>query len=219
MDRRHPEVPQNPQPEEMQEEEVEMKPDTVFRADTIPPLVFERMKGKSLPKNAEIQVSDLRYLQLSYFDYAGNACTGEMVCHKAIADDLVAIFRRLFLEGYPIAGMRLIDDFDASDDASMAANNTSCFNYRQVSGSQVLSRHARGLAVDVNPLENPFVQGDKVDPPAGAEFVDRSKDFPHKISQGDLCYKLFTERGFIWGGNWRSVKDYQHFEKKLAVSE
>ena len=199
--------------EETPETQIEERLDTVFQASAIPPEILERMKGKSLPENALVSVADLRYLQLSHYDYSGEICEGEMVCNKAIADDLVQIFRQLFLEGYQIASMRLIDDFDGSDDASMGANNTSCFNYRVVAGSTKLSKHARGLAVDINPIENPCVRRNRVDPPAGVDFKDRSKPFDHKLSPNDLCYKLFAAHGFTWGGNWRSLKDYQHFEK------
>ena len=95
----------------------------------------------------------------------------------------------------------------------MAADNTSCFNYRPKTGMRELSKHALGLAVDINPLENPYVRSSRVCPAAGATYADRTKDFPHKIDRNDLCYKLFRERGFTWGGAWRSVQDYQHFEK------
>ena len=109
---------------------------------------------------------------------------------------------------------RLIDDFDGDDVRSMEANNTSCFNYRTKTSGSSLSAHARGMAVDVNPLQNPYVKGEVVEPAAAAEFADRSVDFAHKITDDDLCCRLFRSRGFQWGGAWNSVKDYQHFEKK-----
>ena len=101
---------------------------------------------------------------------------------------------------------------------SCEANNTSCFNYRQVVGSSSLSKHALGLAIDINPLYNPYItyNGDgsaNVYPENAADYVDRSKEFPYKIDENDLCYKLFTEHGFTWGGHWNNVKDYQHFQK------
>ena len=183
----------------------------VFSAMEIPDSVFERMKGRSYPENASIPLSDLRYLRLSYVDFEGGHRHGEMVCNKVIADDLVAIFKALYEASYPIASIRLVDDFDGSDAASMAADNTSCFNYRSVPGTKELSRHSRGMAVDVNPLENPFVRSRGVLPPEGAEYADRSRDFPHKIDHDDLCYKVFRSHGFSWGGDWAGRKDYQHF--------
>ena len=96
----------------------------------------------------------------------------------------------------------------------MLADNSSCFNYRVVAGTKHLSRHALGMAVDINPFENPYIRPNgQILPPEAAEYVDRSKDFPHKIDREDLCYKLFREHGFTWGGAWVHSKDYQHFQK------
>ena len=185
----------------------------VFTSQPVPEAVEARMRGVSYPDDAEVRLSDLRYLQLSYIDFDGNSPVGEMICNKAIADDLVAIFRELYEARYPIRSIRLIDDFNGDDEASMAADNTSCFNYRRKTGMRELSKHARGLAVDINPFENPYVRPSRVRPAGASAFADRSKDFPHKIDKDDLCYRLFRAHGFSWGGTWRSVRDYQHFEK------
>lgn len=185
----------------------------VFASQPIPEEVETRMRGRSLPANAKISMNQLRYLTLPYYDFDGNIQKGEMVCNKAIAHDLLCIFRALFSQAYPIYSMRLVDDFDADDEASMQANNTSCFNYRYISGTRILSRHAYGMAVDINPLQNPCIRGKQIQPSTAEEFVDRSKDFPHKIDKDDYCKKVFTSYRFRWGGNWRRMKDYQHFEK------
>ena len=185
----------------------------VFTAQPVPEAVEARMRGVSYPEDAEVKLSDLRYLRLSYVDFEGKDQVGEMICNKAIADDLVAIFRELYEARYPIRSIRLIDDFGGDDEASMAADNTSCFNYRKKTGMRELSKHARGLAVDINPFENPYVRPSRVRPAGASAYADRSKDFPHKIDKDDLCYRLFRAHGFYWGGTWRSVKDYQHFEK------
>ena len=171
------------------------------------------MRGVSYPDDTEVKLSDLRYLRLSYVDFEGVDQIGELVCNQAIADDLLAIFKALYEARYPIRSIRLIDDFGGDDEASMAADNTSCFNYRRKTGMRDLSKHARGLAVDINPFENPYVRPSRVRPSGAAAFADRTKDFPHKIDKDDLCYRLFREHGFSWGGTWRSVQDYQHFEK------
>lgn len=185
----------------------------VFVSQPVPIDIRRRMLGKSLPDTTKISFTQLRYLTLPYYDFDGNIQIGEMVCNKAIADDLLHIFRTLFSEAYPICSIRLVDDFEASDEASMEANNTSCFNYRYVEGTRRLSRHAFGKAVDINPLQNPFVRGSRIRPVTATDFVDRSKDFPHKIDKDDLCKKVFTSYGFRWGGNWYRMKDWQHFEK------
>ena len=189
--------------------------DTGFSADTVPAAVKQRMLGRSYPEEgARIDFSELRYLRLRYYDYSGQVRKGEMVCNKAIAADLLHIFKELYKARYELASVRLIDDFDGDDARSMAANNTSCFNYRTKTSGASLSAHALGMAVDINPLQNPYVKGEVVEPPEAADFVDRSADFPHKITADDLCCKLFRARGFQWGGAWNSMKDYQHFEKK-----
>ena len=113
--------------------------------------------------------------------------------------------------------MLLIDEYGAEDSLSMADNNTSAFNYREIAGSSRLSKHAKGLAIDINPLYNPYVkqtgEGEAVvSPLEGAAYADRAQEFPYKIEEGDLCCQLFGAHGFIWGGSWNSVKDYQHFE-------
>ena len=188
-------------------------PDTVFAAMPIPAEVEARMRGVSYPEGATVPLDDLRYLRLSHIDFEGTVRTGEMVCNRAIADDLIDIFRQLYLAAYPIRSIRLVDDFGGSDDASMEADNTSCFNFRKAVGLRRLSRHAEGMAIDINPLENPYVRGQIVRPASAKPYADRGKDFPHKIDRTDLCYKLFREHGFSWGGAWRSARDYQHFEK------
>lgn len=186
----------------------------LFISQPVPLDVQARMQGCSMPDNATLSFEQLRYLTLPYHDFNGFVRKGEMVCNKAIAKDLLFIFRALFSRAYPIYSIHLVDDFDADDEASMQANNTSCFNYRTVAGTNTLSRHAYGMAVDVNPLQNPCVRGNIIQPATATAFVDRKKDFPHKIDEKDFCKEVFISFGFQWGGNWRSVKDYQHFEKK-----
>ena len=201
-----------PAPEtELVIEEAAVEP--VFTAEPIPEAIEARMRGVSYPEDAEIKLSDLRYLRLSYVDFEDHEQVGELVCNKAIAEDLLAIFKDLYEARYPIRSIRLIDDFGGDDEASMAADNTSCFNYRKKTGMRELSKHALGLAVDINPFENPYVRPSRVRPTGASAFADRTQDFPHKIDKNDLCYRLFRARGFSWGGSWRSVQDYQHFEK------
>lgn len=190
-----------------------------FTAEPVPDNVFARMLGKSYPKGCPIRRSDLRYLRLLHVDKDGKVKHGEMVCNKAIADDVLAIFRELYRGKYPIESVRLIDDFDADDEKSMRANNSSSFCYRVVKGSKKLSAHARGLAVDINTLYNPCCRKSKsgkmtVQPSNAGKYADRKASFPYKIRRGDLAWRLFASHGFVWGGGWRTVKDYQHFEKR-----
>lgn len=189
-----------------------------FRAENISDVVFKRMNGKSFKANKYIQRSDLRYLRLLHYDNKGRILIGEMVCNKSIANDLISIFRELFKAHYPIERMQLIDDFDADDERSMRANNTTCFCFRNVSGSSKLSKHSLGLAVDINPLYNPHYRKLRngkvsVSPSNAMKYVNRNGKFPYKIERNDILYRLFIRHGFRWGGAWRHSKDYQHFEK------
>lgn len=192
-----------------------------FRINAVSDAVLERMrKGGSYPSHCTVSRNDLRYLQLLHVGYDGRVYRGEMVCNKAIANDLVEIFRELYRNRYQIERMVLIDNYLADDELSMRDNNTSAFCFRQVSGYRMLSKHARGLAVDVNTLHNPCVRYDsgrivKVSPNTeeARKYAIRSTRMAHMIDRNDLCYKLFMKHGFKWGGSWRRVKDYQHFEK------
>ncbi len=198
------------------EENTEPDPGDYFRQEEISDEVFSEMQGKSWPEGCTIAREDLRYLSLLYKDVEGNVHEGEMICNKKIADTLIDIFRQLYEADYPIEKMVLIDEYAGDDDASMSDNNTSCFNYRVVSGTNNLSKHAMGLAVDLNPRYNPYIRkvngAESIEPENGKEYADRSQDFQYKIDKEDLAYKLFTQAGFTWGGSWKSVKDYQHFQ-------
>lgn len=167
-----------------------------------------------------VSYDDLRYMNVLYYDFDGEIQTGELICNKGIAQDLVEIFYELYLNEYQIEKIRLIDEYGGDDTASMEDNNTSCFNYRVVDGTTSLSKHALGCAIDINPFYNPYVvynkngSGETYISPKGSEiYADRSQNFPYKIDENDLCYRLFKEHGFTWGGNWNSSKDYQHFQK------
>ena len=192
--------------------------DNCFRIDTIGDALFSRISGKSFAVNCSMKRSDLRYLRLLHRNALGQTLTGEMICNRSIADDLLTIFRQLYEASYPIERMVLIDDYDADDEASMADNNSSCFCFRTVAGTTKLSKHAMGLAVDINTLYNPYVRHSRngsllISPAAGQRYADRRVDSPYKIVEGDLCHRLFLQHGFIWGGSWKTMKDYQHFEK------
>ena len=188
-----------------------------FQNQAIPDTIFALMQGKSYKDDCTVPRSDLRYLLLLHRDLEGRAIVGEMVVNKQIAADVLNIMEQLFIESYPIEKVRLIDYFDADDEKSMSANNTSCFNWRKVSGSTSISKHATGMAIDINPLYNPYYKSSKgketIQPAAGRPYLDRQAQFPYKITKGDLCHKLFTAHGFKWGGSWTSLKDFQHFEK------
>ena len=190
-----------------------------FTQREIDDALFERIYGRSFKTDCTTPRSELRYLTVLHVDIEGNIRAGELICHRTIAGELLEIFRTLYDAGYPIERMVLIDRYDADDERSMAANNSSAFNFRFISGTTKPSSHSRGLAVDINPLYNPYVVTrngrTRVDPEAGRPYVDRTAAFPYKIERGDRCCQEFLRHGFVWGGDWRSCKDYQHFEKQL----
>lgn len=188
-----------------------------FVAEPIPDNVFARMRGLSYPAGCSVARADLRYVKVLHYGFDGRIRLGELVCHKAIAAEAAQIFRQLYDARYPIESIRLIDDFGADDERSMRANNTSCFCYRKVKGQSRLSKHALGRAIDLNPLYNPCVRTIRgrrsIQPSTAVRYADRNASFDHKITRADKAYQLFTSNGFRWGGAWRTVKDYQHFEK------
>lgn len=185
--------------------------------------IFSRIKGKSYKKNCIVPIENLRYLKVLHKNLNGETCEGEIICNVYIADALLEIFKTLYTADYPIEKIRLVDEYDADDELSMRDNNSSCFNFRFISHTKNISKHGLGLAVDINPLYNPYIKtvdGKKILEPATAEnYLDREKNFPYKITDEDLCYKIFMEHGFEWGGNWTHCKDYQHFELPDEIIE
>ena len=209
----------NPQTANNQQDESETKnsTDEAFYISEIPDDIFAKMQGKSYKADCTVPREDLRYLHVLHMGFDGQTKEGELVVNKAIAEDVLAIFKQLYEAEYPIEKVRLVDEYDADDEASMSDNNSSAFNFRFISHTTTISKHGLGMAVDINTLYNPYVKtvnGKLSIEPANAEaYVDRSGDFPYKIDHDDLCYKLFTQYGFTWGGDWEHSKDYQHFEK------
>ena len=157
--------------------------------------IFARIEGKSFKANCITSREDLRYLRVLHYNKDREILEGELICHKDIADDLLAIFQELYKAAYPIERMVLIDEYDADDEASMRANNTSAFNFRYASGMKRLSSHSTGMAIDINPLYNPLVKHregqTRVFPTTAAAYMDRTKYFPYKIEKGDTHREAF----------------------------
>lgn len=196
--------------------------DSYFVVSTIPDDVFQYINGKSYTPNNDIQLDDLRYIKLLHYNYDHNIQVGELIVNKSIADEIKDIFIELFENEYEIEKMYLPDrywtgDGNTTDDAACDDNNTSAFFYRRVGGSNSLSNHAYGLAIDINPQQNPYVSyrngsAECIHENALA-YLDRTSGAAHMITTNDLCYQLFVSHGYTWGGSWRNIKDYQHFEK------
>lgn len=171
------------------------------------------MVGVSWRPGCPVPLSDLRRVTLTYWGFDGIRHPGELIVHKDVARGVVAVFHTMYAARFPIRRMERVDRFRADDDASMAADNTSAFNCRPITGSATgFSVHSYGRAIDVDTVENPYVKGVTVLPPAGRAFTDRTAARPGMIRHGDLVWRAFTAHGFTWGGDWHSLKDYQHFE-------
>ncbi len=185
----------------------------VSSIETLDPVVTARVVGQSWTDGCPTPLGELRYVEVSHRQPDGPAAIGELIVHESVAEDIVASFASLFDADFPIASMRLVDDFDADDLRSMQANNTSAFNCRFVAGTTNWSFHAFGRAIDINPLINPYVTPNGVEPPEGAIYRDRSLSAPGMIISGDAVTTAFATIGWEWGGNWRSGQDYQHFAR------
>lgn len=192
--------------------------DQLFYSTEITEDIKERIWNVSYQENEYITLEDLRYLRVLYRDGKGLVHIGELIVNQKITDDILEIMKELFLNDYPIESMVLVDEYHADDDASMSANNSSAFNFRMVAGTDHLSNHSYGMAIDINPRYNPYIvtrNGETIiTPENGIQYADRDADFPYKINENDLCVKLFLEHGFTWGGSWINSKDYQHFQKE-----
>lgn len=182
----------------------------------------EAMTGVSYPENgAKISMSSLRAVRVKYINFKGKTKTGTLIVNKKIAKKTAQIFYELYKIKYPIQRIEVIDKYGADDTKSMLANNTSAFNYRLIAGSDKLSNHGKGLAIDINPRINPCVKNGKAEPQNGNVYKNRNvktckgKYKKYMIRKNDKVYKIFKKYGFSWGGDWKSLKDYQHFEYNL----
>ena len=181
----------------------------------IGPELRERMRHSSHHPGCPVPLTDLRYLRMTYFGFDGRAHEGEMTIHEDYAAQVATVFRRLYDARWPIRRMRLVDDYGGNDDRSMAANNTSGYNCRRVAGSPSWSAHAYGAAIDLNPVQNPYLSGAGAVPGAGRGFaaVERfaaAEPAPGVITARGSVVAAFTRIGWEWGGTW-SAPDYQHF--------
>jgi hypothetical protein len=157
--------------------------------------------------------ADLRLVRVSYRGFDGRGHVGALVVHRRVTRDVVKVFRRLYTAEFPIRRMKPVSAYRGSDDASMAADNTSGFNCRRAVGSATggWSQHAYGTAIDVNPVENPYVLGGRALPPAGRRYVDRTRVRRGMAVEGGVLVNAFESVGWKWGGRWTGSPDYQHF--------
>jgi len=188
--------------------------DIVFKAESLPSNIIEQIMGSSFHKNDHFGTEHLSYLTLTHVDFYGEIRRGNIIVAAEIAYEVLEIFEDLFLGGFPIARVRLIDYYNAQDYYSMADNNSVGFNFRYIAGTTILSRHALGMAVDINPVQNPYIRDETIWPLASIPYLDREYVRPGMIIPGDVAYNAFTSRGWIWGGHWSRPIDYHHFERR-----
>jgi hypothetical protein len=184
------------------------------RADTIQPVTAADL-GSSWRPGCPVDPQDLRRVEVDYVGFDGQTHRGALIVNQDLAEEVVAIFDQLVQLRYPIEKIRTVDNYAGADDElSMEDNNTSAFNCRDIPGTGHWSLHASGRAIDLNPLLNPEVdRTSAVQPKNAAPYLDRNRTDPGVLRAGDAAVRVFTDRGWHWGGDWRTPKDYQHFER------
>jgi D-alanyl-D-alanine carboxypeptidase len=171
--------------------------------------------GASWRPGCPVEAAQLRRVDVDHIGFDGQTHRGELIVHQDLVPEVIAIFEELYRLGFPIEKIRTVDHYPAADDElSMADNNTSAFNCRGIPGSNQWSPHAFGRAIDLNPLLNPCIySGGAFEPKNAAPYLDRSRADPGLLHDGDPAVRAFTDRGWTWGGDWRTPLDYQHFER------
>jgi len=185
--------------------------------EELPDAIQKLMTGRSWKPECPVPLHDLRYLTITHWGYDNEVHTGHIVVHEKLAAEMVDIFSELFDAHFPIERMELVDQYNADDDLSMAANNSSAFCCRaNTTFPGQFSNHSYGTAIDINPLINPYVKGSKVLPEGGRAYLDRTQPHPGIITRSDdnACYTAFMKRGYTWGGDLEGRTDYQHFHKE-----
>ncbi len=196
----------------------------------LPRQIRTKIDGVSWNSSCPISMDDLSYIQPHFFDFNGNSSRGEMIVHKSVAAEAFEIFSNLHENRFPIEKMKLIDDYGGKDEPSVIDNNSSAFVSRKITNAGAknptkFSYHAYGLAIDINPKINPFVECEEktkdnwvilensVIPKTATQFLDRNQKYPGIVHKDEFCYNLFISKGWSWGGNWTTLKDWQHFQK------
>jgi hypothetical protein len=180
---------------------------------TVETVTAERL-GPSWRAGCPVGPSQLRLIRMSVLGFDGEVYQGELIVASSVVRDVIGTFADLYRARYPIERMETVEKYDADDDLSMAANNTSAFNCRPITGGTAWSNHSYGKAIDINPVQNPYVtRSGTVLPPNGKPYVDRTRTDPGLIHADDSTVRAFERRGWSWGGYWTNPIDYQHFEK------
>ena len=179
----------------------------VFRTEA----VTAARLGSSHRPGCPVAVADLRLVTVTHVRFDGTRARGQVVVHRDAAPAVVRVFRALLAARFPVAQVRTVEAYGSDDERSMAANNTSAYNCRRSTGGTGWSEHAYGRALDINPVQNPYVRGTTVLPAAGRAHVDRSQPAPGMVLADGPVVRAFAAVGWEWGGSYLGLKDYQHF--------
>jgi len=186
----------------------------VFTREPLPEYIIQFIAGVTFHDTTPFGHDYLTYLTVTHVNFYGESVIGHLIVADWLGDEVLDIFQEMYEGNFPIHSVKLIDHFDASDYYSMAANNSHAFNFRYIAGTNVISRHGFGVAIDINPIQNPYIRGYTIWPAAGAEYLDRTYVRPGMIVPGSVAYNAFISRGWIWGGYWTWPRDYHHFERR-----
>ena len=186
----------------------------IFTRKPLPEHIIQFITGVTFHDTTPFGYDYLTYLTITHVNFYGESIIGHLIVADWIGDEVLDIFHEMYEGGFPIHSVKLIDHFNASDYYSMAANNSHAFNFRYIAGTNVVSRHGFGVAIDINPIQNPYIRGNTIWPAAGAAYLDRTYVRPGMIVPGSVAYNAFINRGWIWGGYWTSPRDYHHFERR-----
>jgi hypothetical protein len=183
-------------------------------AATVHPVTATEL-GASWRPDCPVAPERLRRVDVNHLGFDGQTHRGELVVHEDLVPQVITIFEQLYRLAFPIEKIRTVDHYRTADDElSMEDNNTSAFNCRDIPGSGRWSQHAYGRAIDLNPLLNPYIdRTGAFQPKNAAEYLDRARTDPGLLHDGEPAVRVFTDRGWRWGGHWRSPIDYQHFER------
>ena len=177
--------------------------------------ITEEMLGRMIATDVwnhdcPVKITDLVLLGIGYIDFANKEKEGQILVHKSVKDATLSIFGELYQIRFPIHQMETIENFQGDDEKSMKANNSSCFNFRKIAGTDKLSIHSYGLAIDINPKQNPYVTNGIIYPEDGASYLNRETQRPGMV---EPIVDIFKRNGFeIWGGEWKDPIDYHHFQ-------
>lgn len=188
-----------------------------FQINTLDQNVIDQMKEHNIwSDECPVPLNDLRVVTVTHYNFDAKIITGEIMVHKNIAEKVANIFQELFERKFAIHSLKLIQEFEGNDILSMEANNSSAFNFRKIANTNKVSQHSYGIAIDINPVQNPYIKNNNeiiiIQPQSGKDFLDRTNIRSGMVEE---IVDLFKDHGFNWGGDWTSLKDYQHFEYPL----